>query len=109
MSIYGAFAAHLHDPNFLSCTETKDGWDMIGQANVFGNLHVEGKEPKVKDSMGKEWDVMTPAAFHFEYVRDGKAKHDGVKLQSTKTFCDSGPALMLMLKRGQLKPADLGL
>ena len=82
---------------------------QIGQADVYANLHVPGPEPKVRDPSGKEWDVVTNSAFHFEYVKDSKAKHDGIKLKSTKIFCDSGPALMLMLKRGQLKPADLGL
>ena len=76
---------------------------------MYANLHVAGSEPKVKDGTGKEWDFMTPSAFHFEYVKDSKAEHDGVRLKSTRIFADSGPALMMMLKRGQMKPADLGL
>ena len=82
---------------------------MLGQANMYANLHVPGSEPKVKDGTGKEWDVVTPSAFHFEYVKDSQAEHDGVRLKSTRIFADSGPALMMMLKRGQMKPADLGL
>ena len=82
---------------------------VLGQANMYANLHVPGSEPKVKDGTGKEWDVVTPSAFHFEYVRDSKAEHDGVRLKSTRIFADSGPALMMMLRRGQMKPADLGL
>ncbi|MCJ1460821.1 hypothetical protein MMC28_011203 [Mycoblastus sanguinarius] len=108
-TVYGPFKSHLHEPNFLVCTETKYGWEMIGQANVYANLHVEGKEPKVKDGSGREWDHVTPGAFHFEYVKDSKAKHQGILLKSSRIFADSGPALMLMLKRGQLKPGDLGL
>ena len=53
--------------------------------------------------------MVSHSAFHFEYVKDSKAKHDGVLLKSAKIFADSGPALMLMVKRGQLNPADLGL
>ena len=53
--------------------------------------------------------MVSHSAFHFEYVKDSKAKHDGVLLKSTRIFGDTAPALMLMLKRGQLKPADLGL
>ena len=82
---------------------------VLGQANMYANLHAPGNEPKVKDGSGKQWDVVTPSAFHFAYVKDSRAKHDGVRLQSTRIFADSGPALMMMLKRGQLKPADLGL
>jgi hypothetical protein len=82
---------------------------VIGQADVFANIHVPGNEPKPKDSYGKEWDMVSHSAFHFEYVKDSKAKHDGVLLKSTRIFGDTAPALMLMLKRGQLKPADLGL
>ena len=82
---------------------------MIGQAYMFANLRVLGSEPKVKDASGKEWDICNPSVFHFEYVKDSKAKHDGVLLKSTRIFADSGPALMLMMKRGQLKPADIGL
>jgi len=107
-STYGPFKAHLHDPDSLSCYETKDGWDMIGQVDVYTNLHIEGSEPKVKDSSGKEWDVVTPAAFHFQYVKDSKANHDGIRLKSTKILCNSGPAHILMLKREHLKPADHG-
>ena len=82
---------------------------VLGQANMYANLQVPGPEPKVKDGTGKEWDMVTPSAFHFEYVKDSEAKHDGVRLKSTRIFADSGPAMMMMLKRGQVKAADLGL
>lgn len=81
---------------------------MMGQAQVFGNLHVPGEEPKVRDASGREWDVVTPGAFHFEYVREEGNEH-GIKLVMTRVFADSGPALVLMLKRGQVKGEDLGL
>ncbi|KAK4693222.1 hypothetical protein P7C71_g4136, partial [Lecanoromycetidae sp. Uapishka_2] len=28
-STYGPFKSHFHDPNFLSCVETNDGWRMV--------------------------------------------------------------------------------
>lgn len=82
---------------------------MVGQAQVYADLHVPGPEPKVRDGSGREWDVVTKGAFHFEYVRVEGAKHGGILLRRTSTFADSGPALMMMLKRGQLEAADLGL
>lgn len=40
---YDAFKEHLHEPSFCNCWETSDGWEMIGQADVYANLHVSGK------------------------------------------------------------------
>ncbi|CAF9941154.1 MAG: hypothetical protein ALECFALPRED_009011 [Alectoria fallacina] len=109
-SIYGPFEAHLHEPNFLACWETEEGWEMIGQARVCVDFRVRAtEEEKMRDAGGREWDCVTPAAFHFEYVRDGKAKNQGILLRRTHIFADSGPALMRMLKVGQLKTQDLGL
>ncbi|KAL8689355.1 MAG: hypothetical protein Q9218_004958 [Villophora microphyllina] len=108
-SVYSLFKAHLHEPNFAVTFETSDGWEMIGQADMYAYLPVPGSEQKIKDPSGKEWDCVTNSAFHFYYVKDEKAKHHGMLLKKTMIFADSGPALMLMLKRGQVKLADLGL
>ena len=107
--VYGPFKSHLHEPSFIVCWETKHGWEMISEANVYANLHVEGKEAKVKDAGGEEWDHATRGSFHFEFVKDEKAKHGGILMKSGAIFADSMPAQMLMLKRGQLTLGDLGL
>lgn len=105
---YAPFTGHHHQPFFLSCIETEYGYEMIGQAWVF--VHFPGAasagEQKHKDSEGKEWDMKVPGGFRFEYVKDS-AK--GFKLQRTDIMSDSGPAVLRMLRRGLIKPADLGL
>lgn len=108
-SVYAPFRSHLHEPSFLACFETEHGWEMIGQARVCADLQVRGTESRMKDLSGKEWDCVTPGAFHFFYVRDEKAVHGGILLKSSHIFADSGPALVRMLKVGQVKPGDLGL
>ena len=84
---------------------------MVGQGRVCVDFRVAGteEEKKMRDADGREWDCVTPAAFHFEYVRDEKAKNQGILLRRTYIFADSGPVLMRMLKVGQLKTQDLGL
>lgn len=105
--IYGPFAAHVHNPVFLACWETADGWGMMGCADVCINLPVSGEQPKVKDRYGKDWDVIIPGAFKFDYVKDASAKYDGLKLRRTEIFYDSGPAVKRMLQRGMIKPEEL--
>ena len=59
--------------------------------------------------LGLEWDCVTPGAFRFLYARDSSAKHGGTKLARTMIFADSAPAMVEMIQRGQIKPANLGL
>ncbi|KAL8934990.1 MAG: hypothetical protein Q9216_005639 [Gyalolechia sp. 2 TL-2023] len=106
-SLFKPFQAHKHEPNLAVIMETPNGWMMLGQADVYGQLHAPGSEPKVKDSEGKEWDTMTPGAFRFMFVKDGSAPHDGIKMQQTSVFLDSGPTMAKMMKVGMLKPEDL--
>jgi len=106
---YAPFTAHLHQPFFLSCHETSYGYEMIGQAWVFANFpgNASAGEQKHKDAQGKEWDMKIPGGFRFEYVKDAGPK--GFKLQRSEIMSDSGPAVLTLLKRGLIKPADLGL
>ncbi|KAL8721915.1 MAG: hypothetical protein Q9225_001511 [Loekoesia sp. 1 TL-2023] len=108
-SMYAPFKAQQHEPGMALVFETPDGWVMLGEAKVFAQLHVPSPEPKVKDASGKEWDVVTPGAFRFQFVRDPKAAHDGLLLKGTTIFADSGPAITLMLRLGVMKPSDFGI
>lgn len=110
--LYGPLTSHFHEPYFLVCHDVADGWDMIGQAKLYGNLN--GKpaagEEKVKDRQGREWDMALPAAFHFHYVKDPGAENGGgISLKKTEIMSDSGVAMGIMLKRGLIKAQDLGL
>ena len=103
--VYNAFAEYFHCPYYLVCTETDDGWEMLGQAHIFGNLpgpRRDGEPPKVKDRRdGKEWDVCVPGAFRFRYVK-GKGKH-GMALSRTDLHGDTMPVGMTLIKRGVIQ------
>ncbi len=73
--LYGPFTAQYHEPSFVMCSETDDGWEMLGQATLFVNLPGEpaAGEKKVKDASGKEWDTGVPSGFHFYYKKDDNA------------------------------------
>jgi len=107
---YAPLPKHFHEPYYLSCIETQDGWEMLGQARAYAIL--PGKpaidEVKVKDNIhGLEWDIALPAAFKFRYVKDTNGP-DGILMSRTELMSDSGPALKRLLKRGVLKWQDLG-
>lgn len=104
--LYSPFSAHLHDPTFCVVWETEHGWEFFGKADMCANLAASGGG-KRKDRNGKEWDVVIPSAFHFEYVKDGGAKHDGILLRRSELFADSGPAVVEMIKRGMMKAGEL--
>lgn len=102
--VYAPFSEYTHIPYYLVCHDTDDGWEMIGQAHLYGNLvgeRHEGEAPKVKDKQGREWDVCIPGAFRFQYVK-GKGKH-GMALKRTDIHSDSMPAGMTLIKRGVIK------
>jgi hypothetical protein len=94
----------LHDPEFLIAFDTDDGWGMLGLATLYWNLAAKGEGgQKVKDKSGKEWDGAGPAAFKFGYTKvDG-----GIRLNRTEIMADSSKAVVMMLKRGMMKPEDL--
>lgn len=103
--MYQFFTSEFHEPYFLVTWETKDGWEMIGQAHLFANLPGEAtpQEAKVKDLQGREWDVKIPGGFRFEYVRQDGAPHDGIVLRRTEIMSDSMPAVQLLMARGVIK------
>jgi len=106
--LYGPLTAFLHEASFLIAWDTKEGWDVVGFANLFMNLPGESQGQKVKDeAQGKSWDLMVPTAFRFTYVKDSRSKHDGILLKKTVIYADSGPVVMGLLKRGVLKPEQL--
>ena len=99
------FTSEFHEPYFLVTWDTKDGWEMIGQAFLFANLpgQATAGEKKVKDLQGREWDVKIPGGFHFEYVRQHGAPHDGITLKRTEIMSDSMPAVQILMARGVIK------
>lgn len=105
---YAPLAKFHHEPYFVVCVETDYGWEMIGQARIYANLAGErgaDEPPKIKDNAtgngkGEEWDVMVPGAFRFEYVKDDKGVHDGIRLRKTEIMADNLPVVMTMAKRG---------
>jgi hypothetical protein len=104
---YAPFDVTNHEPNFLGCWETEDGWEMLGQAYLYGNLKAPGGSGKAHtDSEGHKWDVGVPSSFHFAYVKDSSGP-EGIKLKRTQVFSDSAPVLVEMLKKGMLKPEQL--
>ena len=109
-AVYAPFTSQLHEPSFFKCTETKDGWTMVGQAHVYVNLHGEpvAEEKKANDASEKGWDAGTPAAFRFDHAKDDTAKEGGIKLKRTNTFADSAPAMTAMIMRGLIQAKDLG-
>jgi len=102
--VYAPMKEHLHDPQYLVCWETENGWEMLGVAMLHYDLAVPGEGSKVKDGQGKEWDGVIPAAFDFQYV---KQSDGGIKLAKSSIFNDPTAAVVGMLKRGMLKPEDL--
>ena len=110
--LYGAFTSYHHEPYFLICSATDEGYEMLGQAKLFANLpgKAAAGESKVKDPSGKEWDMAVPGAFHFWYVPDEKAENgQGMGIKRTEVMCDGSVPMGIMLKRGLISPKDLGL
>jgi hypothetical protein len=103
--MYQFFTSEFHEPYFLVTWDTKDGWEMIGQALLYANLPGEptAQEKKVKDLQGREWDVKIPGGFHFEYVKQAGAPHDGIVLKRTEITSDSMPAVQILMARGVIK------
>ena len=91
------------------CVETDDGYKIMGQAKLFGNLSgpAADGEIRVKDKTGKEWDVAIPGGWINEYVRYGNEL--GLAIKRSEVAADGGIVMSVLLKRGQSPPKDLGL
>lgn len=86
--------------------EDGTGWELSGNAYLFGNLPgAQPGEDRPHVAKGKNWDVMIPAGFYFGYTKEG----DKIKMDRMAITADSGPVVLTCLRRGVLKPADLGL
>jgi len=46
-----------------------------------------------------------PGGYHFRYRKEG----DSIKVASIAVTSDSGPIIVELLKRGVIKPSDLGI
>ncbi|KAG9563049.1 hypothetical protein KCU71_g1147, partial [Aureobasidium melanogenum] len=107
--LYGPFTTQSTQPFYMVVTETDYGWEMIGQAWIYGNLLGEPAkgEQKVMDNSGKEWDVGMAGGFRFQYRKVDGAKHGDMLLQMVQIMSDTGPLLMRMMGRGLIKASDL--
>ncbi|KAJ4344576.1 uncharacterized protein N0V89_012320 [Didymosphaeria variabile] len=103
--MYQYFTSEFHEPYFLVTWETNEGWEMLGQAYFFAELpgNATAQEKKAQDLAGREWDVKIPAAFHFVYVKQKDASHDGIVLKRTEIMSDSLPAVQILMARGVIQ------
>jgi hypothetical protein len=107
---FGVFTSFLHRPYFLMCTETDNGWEMLGQAYLCANIVGEpiAGEKTVNDPDDNAWDVVVPSGFHFEYVKDGNAMHEGILMKKNETMSDSWPIMYILMRRGLFKAETTG-
>ncbi|KAI9764616.1 MAG: hypothetical protein M1839_005802 [Geoglossum umbratile] len=100
---YERFTSHYHEPHSIVCIEAHDGYKMWGQAKLFGNLPgvpAEG-EKKVKDRLGREWDVCIPGGYFNYYVRDERAEPGlGMVIKRAEVAADSSIVERIISKRG---------
>jgi len=104
---YGVFKSYHHEPYLFVCWESGNGdYETLGDAWVYANLPGDDSAAKnFTDSKGQKWEIKVPGGFNFHYKKDGNS----FKLASAATTGDSGPVVVELLKRGVMKPADLGL
>jgi hypothetical protein len=102
---YASFSEHLHEARYCCVYERDGGWEMMGLATIYANLHVPGEKTKT-DSSGRQWDVAVPGALLFNCVKD-PAGPKGFKVKSMALFGDGVPIVGEMMKRGMIKPEDL--
>lgn len=108
---YGFFTSYRHEPYYACSYEAPDGsgYELTGNAWVYANLPGDHSGPMVTDADGKQWQMRVPGGFHFKMVKKSDAQHDGMVLARSAITADSGPIVMQLLKRGLMKPSDLGL
>jgi len=102
---YAPFVKHFHEARYACLYERNGGWEMVGFANIYGNLPVPGEKTK-KDSFGGQWDIVVPGAFLFVIVKDPTGPK-GFKMKSMTVYGDGVPVVSEMIKRGMVKPEDL--
>ena len=102
---YAPFSEHLHEPKYCCVYERDGGWEMVGMATIFGNLHVPGEKTKT-DLSGRKWDVAVPGALLFACVKDPTGPK-GFKVKSMSLYGDGVPVVREMIKRGMITPEDL--
>jgi len=102
---YAPFTEHLHEARYINIYERDGGWEMMGVANVYANLHVPGEKTKT-DLSGRQWDVVAPGAFLFTCVKDSTGPK-GYKVKSMSLYGNKIPVITEMVKRGMVKPEDL--
>ncbi|KAK7184177.1 hypothetical protein DPSP01_001189 [Paraphaeosphaeria sporulosa] len=104
-NMYQHFTSEFHEPYFIITWETKDGWEMIGQAHIFANLrgNATAQEKKVQDLSGRDWDIKIPGAFHFWYVKQDGAPHGGILMKKKEVMSDSLPVVQILTTRGVLQ------
>lgn len=111
MKDYSYFTHWKHEPYYLVCYDAPDGtgYELTGNAWVFCNLPGNFTGPGVQDANGDKWQMKVPGGFFFKLKKDSSAKHGGIKIMSTSITADSSPVVFELLKRGVMKPSDLGL
>jgi hypothetical protein len=109
---YEPFVAHYHEPQSIMCVETENGYKMLGQAKLYGNLPgvpAEGEE-KVHDKLGRAWDVVMPGGWFNWYEKDDTAKNGmGLVIKGSEAMTDGRVPLKAMFKRGLITAAEVGL
>jgi hypothetical protein len=109
---YGLFTSHYHEPHSIMCIETDDGYKMLGQAKLFGNLPGDPAkgEKRVEDRLGREWDVCIQGGWFNYYVRDESADSQlGMVIKKSEAMADGSIPMKAMLKRGLISVKDLEL
>jgi len=107
---YQPLTSHFHEPQSIMCIKTDDGYKMLGQAKLFGNLPGTPApgESKVRDKQDREWDIVIPAAWFNWYVEDEKAdKELGMVIKRSESTADGSIPLRVMLKRKLISVEEL--
>ena len=96
-------AAHTHTPSTIIAIEKSDGWDVYSHTLLYLNLEgtPASEEKKVRnDDDGLEYDMVLPAFYIFDLVKDPAGKHHGIKIRHTKTVLDAGSVDQALARRG---------
>lgn len=109
---YRPFSSSIHEPVWACVWEdqSENAWYVVAEAILYGDFpetdtKKEGK--RFEDREGRKWDVGLYGMFRFEFVKDVGAVHDGLKMRRLRAYCDTGPMVVEMLKRGMMQPEDL--
>jgi hypothetical protein len=100
---YAPLVKYTHIPRMAVVWESKNGYEMLGQADLFANLPGGSGQGAVVDSNGAHWEIKVPSAYRFSYVKvDG-----GFKISAIELHADSAPIVVELLKRGVMSPEQL--